>query len=77
MLFFVLGGILWYYLFYISGYIPRVLSVWGLAAVCLLSIPTLLTLYDRDFLPAAVILALPYAPYELFLGVWLIVKGFN
>jgi hypothetical protein len=77
MLFFCLGGILWYYLFYISNYIPRVLSVWGIAAVCLLLITTLLKLYDRDFLPAAQILALPYVPYELFLGVWLIVKGFN
>ena len=77
MLFFGLGGILWYYLFYVSGYIPRALSIWGLAAVCLLSIAVVLKLYDRDFLPAAQILALPYVPYELFLGVWLIVKGFN
>ena len=77
LLFFALGGILWYYLFYISNYIPRVLSVWGLAAVCLFTIYVLLTLYDRDFPPAAGILALPYVPYELALGVWLIVKGFN
>jgi hypothetical protein len=77
MLFFCLGGILWYYLLYISNNIPRVLSIWGLAAVCLLSIPVLLKLYDRDSLSAAQILALPYVPYELFLGVWLIVKGFN
>ena len=77
MLFFCLGSILWSYLFYISNYIPRALSVWGLAASCLLLIPVLLGLYDRDFLPAAMILALPYVPYELFLGVWLIVKGFN
>jgi hypothetical protein len=77
MLFFCLGGILWYYLLVISNNIPRVLSVWGLVAVCLLSIPVLLKLYDRDFLPAVQILALPYVPYELFLGVWLIVKGFK
>jgi hypothetical protein len=78
MLFFCLGGILWYYLFYISGYIPRVLSVWGLAAVCLLSITVVLVLYDRDFkLSPVMILALPYLPFELFLGVWLIFKGFN
>ncbi|MGB3715677.1 MAG: DUF4386 domain-containing protein [Candidatus Promineifilaceae bacterium] len=77
LLFFALGGILWYYLFYISNYIPRLLSVWGLVAVCLFTIYILLTLYDRDFPPAVGILALPYLPYELFLGVWLIVKGFN
>lgn len=78
MLFFCLGGILWYYLFYVSRCIPRALSVWGLAAICLLSIPALWVLYDRDFdfIPVMV-LGLPYAPYELFLGVWLIVKGFN
>jgi hypothetical protein len=76
MLFFCLGGILWYYLFYRSRYIPRVLSVWGLAAICLLSIPVLLVLYDRNFESPMILLA-PYIPYELFLGVWLIVKGFN
>jgi len=76
LLFFCLGGILWYYLFFSSGYIPQVLSVWGLATVCLLLIPVLLVLYDRNFTPV-MILALPYLPYELFLGVWLLVKGFN
>lgn len=78
MLFFCWGGILWYYLFYISRYIPRALSVWGLAAACLLLIPSLLLLYDRDFKSHPVmILALPYLPYELVLGVWLIIKGFT
>jgi hypothetical protein len=76
LLFFCMGGILWYYLFYISRYIPPALSVWGLAAVSLLSIPVLLVLYDRD-LTRVMIMAAPYVPYELVLGVWLIVKGFN
>jgi hypothetical protein len=73
-----LGGILWYYLLYASRCIPLALSIWGLVAVCLLTIPTLLGLYDRDFdfIPV-MIMGLPYVPYELFLGVWLIVKGFN
>ncbi len=75
-LFFCLGGILWYYLFFRSGYIPQVLAVWGFAAVGLLSVAVLLVLYNRDF-TRVMILALPYAPYELVLGVWLIVKGFN
>jgi hypothetical protein len=76
MLFFCLGGILWYYLLYVSRYVPPALSLWGLASVCLLSIPSLLVLYNRDFSPALV-MALPYLPFEVFLGVWLIVKGFN
>jgi hypothetical protein len=76
MLFFCLGGILWYYMLVSSRVIPRALSIWGLAAVCLLSIPVLLMLYDRN-LTQAMLLGLPYAPYELVLGVWLIVKGFN
>jgi hypothetical protein len=76
MLFFCLGAILWYYLLLKSRIVPRILSIWGLAAVCLLSINVLLVLYDRDFGRAAV-LAAPYAPYELVLGVWLMVKGFK
>jgi hypothetical protein len=74
MLFFCLGGILWYYLLYSSRLVPRPLAIWGLVAVCLLLIPVLLTLYRRGSTPWMV-LGLPYAPFELVLGVWLIVKG--
>jgi hypothetical protein len=74
MLFFCLGGILWYYLLYGSRLVPRTLAIWGLVAVCLLLIPVLLVLYHRDSTPLMV-LGLPYAPFELVLGVWLIVKG--
>jgi hypothetical protein len=64
MLFTCLSLILWNYLFYISRYIPRGLSVWGLAAVCLFAVTVLLVLYDRDFRDSpAMILALAYAPY--------------
>jgi hypothetical protein len=58
MLFFCLGGIFWYYLLYISGNIPQILSIWGLVAVSLLTIPVLLALLDREYLPA-MILGLP------------------
>jgi hypothetical protein len=63
MLFLALGFLLTNYVFYISRCIPRAVSIWGLAAICLLLIPTVLTLYDREFLAGAMILALPYAPY--------------
>lgn len=76
MLFFCAGGILWYYLLYISRIIPAGLSLWGLIAICLLTIPTLLALLDLEFLPAMV-LGLPYAPFEPVLGIWLIVKSIN
>ena len=77
MFFFCMGGILWYYLLYISNYVPRALALWGLIAVCLLTLPILFELYDRDFLPAAGILALPYLPFEVVLGLWLILRGVN
>ena len=63
MVFTALGFLLTNYLFYVSEYIPRTISIWGLAAICLLLIPSVLALYDREFLPGAMILAIPYAPF--------------
>jgi len=74
MLFFCLGGILWYSLLYHSRLVPWPLAIWGLVAICLLTIPVLLMLYTRRATPLMV-LGLPYAPFELVLGLWLIVKG--
>ena len=76
MLFFCLGGIIWYYLLVASRCVPRALSIWGLVAICLLTIPVLVVLYNRN-LTGVMILGLPYAPFELVLGLWLIVKGFG
>lgn len=77
VLFFCLGGILWYYLFLASGYIPQALSIWGLAAASLLLIPVLLQIYDRDITHPIMAVGLLYLPFEFVLGLWLIVKGFN
>lgn len=74
MLFFCLGGILWYVLLYSSRLVPRPLAAWGMVAVGLLLIPILIALYARRSTPLMV-LGLPYAPFELVLGLWLIVKG--
>jgi Na+/proline symporter len=74
MLFFCLGGILWYYLFYRSKYIPRVLSVWGLVAVSLVSINVMLVLFDRNIELQMIMLA-PYLLFEALIGPWLMVKG--
>ena len=74
MLFFCVGGITWYYLLCSSRLVPRPVAIWGLVGVSLLAIPVLLMLYKRGDTPLMV-LGLPYAPFELVLGVWLIVKG--
>ena len=62
-LFIFLGFLLANYLLFISRSIPRAISIFGLVAICLLLIYQVLQLYDRDFLPGAYILALPYVPY--------------
>ncbi len=72
MLFFSLGAILFYYLFYKSRYIPRLLSAWGLVAVSLALVGTLLWFFDIKIL-----LAFPNLPFEITIGIWLLVKGIN
>jgi hypothetical protein len=74
MLFFCLGGILWYYLFYRSKYIPRALSIWGVAAVSLVAINIMLMLYDRNIELQMLLLA-PYLVFEFLIGPWLMIKG--
>ncbi len=65
MLFYCLGGILWFYLFYRSRYIPRVISVFGLAIESLGLIGMVLGFFaintNRLFL-------YPILPLELIVG---------
>ena len=72
MLFYCLGGILWYYLFYRSRYIPRVLSVWGLAGVSLGLIGIVLWLFDVRI---NILFFAQIAVFEITIGLWLVVKG--
>ena len=76
MFFFSLGAALWYSLLLVSGVVPKALAIWGLAAVLLLAIPIIIGLYDRD-LKSLLFLGIVYLPYEVVLGIWLIVKGFQ
>ena len=76
MLFFCLGAILWYYLLYVTLHIPRAISIWGLAAVCLLLIPVVLALYNRN-LTGLMVLGIAYLPFEPVLGLWLLFSRIN
>jgi hypothetical protein len=77
--FFSLGALLFYYLLYQSKLIPRFVSVWGfIGAVLILTLNLLLT---SNLLEAGIatglIFALPIMTNEIFIAIWLIVKGFN
>jgi hypothetical protein len=74
MLFFCLGGILWYTLFFKSKYIPKALSLWGIAAVSLALVGTVFGFLD---IPKPILLVIPNALFELTIGLWLIIKGFD
>ena len=74
MLFFCLGGLLWYTLLYRTRIVPRPLSLWGLLATCLVLVATVLLVWDRSSGPSIALYA-AYVPFELVLGLWLLVKG--
>ena len=72
MLAFCLGGILFYHLLYKSSVVPRWLSLWGLITIFPLLVGTLAAIFNYE-LPF--IIALPYVPFELVIGIWILVKG--
>jgi hypothetical protein len=72
MLPFALGATLFYYLFFRSGFLPRVLSIWGLIAAPLSLVGILLYLLGYDI---PTIVFLPNLPFEIGVGLWLVVKG--
>jgi hypothetical protein len=72
MLPFALGATLFYSLLFKSGYIPRALSLFGLIAALLALIGTPFGLLGYD---VPIFVFLPNLPFELTIGVWLMVKG--
>jgi hypothetical protein len=75
---FGLGALLFYYMLYQANLIPRFISVWGLLGAVTVLTTTMLDMFAIS-VPTAlgVVLGLPMLLNELFLGVWLVVKGFN
>jgi len=76
---FIVGALMYYYVFYKSKLIPRWLSVWGLIGVPFWIAEILLSMFGliEPFSTTVILLDLPIAINELVLAVWLIVKGFN
>jgi len=76
---FILGALMYYYIFYQSKLVPRWLSVWGLIGVPLWIAAELLLMFGltHPFSTTVILLDLPIGVNEMVLAVWLIVKGFN
>ena len=74
MVVYCIGGILFYYLFLKSKYVPKMLAIFGIVVASLGFVGELFTIFGYD-VPLYVFL--PILPFELAIGVWLMVKGFN
>lgn len=72
MLFYCAGGLAWYFLFYRSRLIPRAIPAFGLAAVSLGLVGTVVALLGND---VPMFVYLPLLPFELTIGTWLLLKG--
>ncbi|MFP4564224.1 MAG: DUF4386 domain-containing protein [Spirochaetia bacterium] len=72
MFFYCLGGILWYILFAASRYVPRIISIFGVAAACAGLIGIVLEFFGYDI---SIALYLPIGVFELAIGIWLVIRG--
>jgi len=73
-IFFILSALIFYYLLYQSKLLPRFISVWGFIAVALVTAGNVLGI---SLSIIGLIFFLPIMSNEIFLAIWLIVKGFN
>lgn len=74
LIIYCLSASMFYYLLFKSKLIPRFISAWGLIAVLLLFIEIMLIIFTNSF---RMWMMIPMGLNELFLGIWLIVKGFS
>jgi hypothetical protein len=75
---FTVGALMFYSLLYKSKLLPRFISVWGLVAVSLLLVGTIVGMFG--FIHTSKIMIFfgpPVALNEITLSIWLFTKGFN
>jgi hypothetical protein len=70
---FGLSALMFYYTLHQSKLVPRFISIWGLLGAAVVLANTTLDMFSLTVPNLGVLMLLN----ELFLGVWLIVKGFN
>jgi hypothetical protein len=69
----VLGALLFYTMLYRTKLIPRFISIWGLIGAIGVLVNTIVDMLGFSMINMGVLMLLN----EVFLGVWLIVKGFE
>ena len=74
-----LGGLIFSYLLYLSKLVPRYLSGLGIIGYLMLFLGVLLDMFSIFNINdgAGMLLYLPGGLFELFLPIWLFIKGFN
>ncbi len=73
-----LGSIVFFYLFFKSRYIPRILAVWGISAFSLMLVWPFLNILFPSY--AAMVQPVVIAPailFEIVIGLWLLIKGID
>jgi hypothetical protein len=72
-----IGALVLYGTLYRARLLPRYISAWGwIGAVLILALNLMLT-FGIELGNLAMLFALPIITNEIFLGIWLIVKGFD
>jgi hypothetical protein len=74
MIFVGLAGLMLCYMFYKAKLVPRWLAVWGLVGYATILCGSMLQVLGFDL---GMIITIPGGLWELFIGVWLIAKGFS
>jgi hypothetical protein len=73
---FIISAFMFYYLLYKSELVPKFISIWGALGIFALSISTILQLVNIVY-PMLDYLLVLIITNEVFLAIWLIMKGFN
>jgi hypothetical protein len=73
---FIASGFIFYYLLYKSTLVPMYISVWGAIAIFALFVKTVCAIVNISYPILDFMLVLIIAN-EVFLAIWLMVKGFN
>ena len=72
-----IGGVVYCYLFYVSRYIPRALSIWGMITYATMVVYGLVNIAIHNAPSELAYAMAPGALFELIIGLWLVFKGIS